>query len=328
MSATARGAQLQAWLERTLPGAHSLHPAAADASFRRHFRVRDAAGHSWIVVDAPPEHEDTAVYVNIAARLREGGLQVPELRAADHQQGFLLVSDLGQECYQKAHTDRLYEAAIAALVHIQCHVNTVGLPEYTARLLCAEMQLFEDWLLDRHLGIRPTTAERQMLHTVQHSLAEAALRQPRVFVHRDYHSRNLMVTPHHSPGILDFQDAVLGPYSYDLVSLLKDCYVDITPERRLARVRLYLELAHRAGLPQTQDVPAFLRCFELMGAQRHLKAVGIFARLQHRDGKSAYLAAIPRTLRYIAALRCTETQALSGFVSTRVLPVAEALCAP
>ena len=328
MSATVRGAQLQAWLEQALPGAHSLQPAAADASFRRHFRVRDAAGHSWIVVDAPPEHEDTAVYVNIAERLREGGLHVPELRAADHHNGFLLVSDLGQECYQQAHTDRLYEAAIAALVRMQCHVDTAGLPEYNARLLYAEMQLFEDWLLDRHLGIRPATAEQQMLRAVQHSLVEAALRQPRVFVHRDYHSRNLMVTPPHSPGILDFQDAVLGPYTYDLVSLLKDCYVDCTAERRLARVRHYLELAHRAGLPQTHDVPAFLRCFELMGAQRHLKAAGLFARLQHRDDKATYLAAIPRTLRYIAALQYPETQALSEFVSTRVLPAAEALCAP
>ena len=324
-----RASQLQAWVGNCLPGARDLCPVTGDASFRRHFRVEDDSGCHWIAIDAPPEHENLTAYVDIAARLRACGLHAPKVRAADFERGFLLVSDLGRELYLEAldndNADQLYEAAATALVCMQTRADTSGLQDYDERQLQDEMQLFEDWLLGRHLELHIGTAERRMWSTTRAHLAAAALAQPRVFVHRDYHSRNL-VRASPGPGILDFQDAVHGPHTYDLVSLLKDCYLH-WPGSLADRVRRYLELAAAAGLPPV-DPEAYMHDLDLMGAQRHLKAAGIFARLQHRDGKSAYLAAIPRTLGYIAALRQPETAGLTAWVAERVLPAVEATCAP
>lgn len=325
----ARQLQLQAWVKSRLPGAGSLYLASEDASFRRHFRVKGAGGQGWLAIDAPPEHENTAAYVDIAARLRACGLHVPKIWAADIEQGFLLVSDLGrdrfQEVLQADNADLLYEAAAAALVRMQGCADMEGLPDYDGCLLQDEMQLFEDWLLDRHLELRLSTTERRMLHTTRIRLTTAALAQPRVFVHRDYHSRNLMHTSP-NPGILDFQDAVRGPYTYDLVSLLKDCYLR-WPGSLSGRVERYLELAAEAGLVQT-DPEVYVKELHLMGAQRHLKAAGIFARLMHRDGKPAYTSAIPRTLGYVAALQQPETAELATWIADRVLPAVELTCAP
>lgn len=324
-----RRLQLQTWVQDRLPDAGGLYLASEDASFRRHFRVEGAGGHGWLAIDAPPEHENTAAYVDIAARLRACGLHVPEVRAADAERGFLLVSDLGrdrfQEVLQADNADLLYEAAAAALVRMQECADVNGLPDYDECLLQAEMQLFEDWLLNHHLELRLSATERRMLHATRTRLAAAALAQPRVFVHRDYHSRNLMHTSP-NPGILDFQDAVRGPYTYDLVSLLKDCYLH-WPGSFSGRVERYLELAAGAGLAPI-DPEVYVKDLHLMGAQRHLKAAGIFARLMHRDGKPAYLSAIPRTLGYVAALKQPETAELAAWITGRVLPAVESTCAP
>lgn len=328
--------ELGEWLVRDCGLAvDGLAPASSDASFRRYFRI-SAGGESRIAMDAPPEREDSEPFLRIAGWLEAMGLDAPRVLAADPGRGFLLLTDLGDELYlarlraRPDEADTLYEAAIRSLIVLQArgarHLD--GLPPYDRALLQREMALFRDWLCGCHLGLEWSAADAAAWQEVTDRLAANALAGPPVFVHRDYHSRNLMVTPR-PPGILDFQDAVAGPATYDLVSLLKDCYIAWPRERVLGWAAGYRRLAGEAGVDTGPDESAFLRRFDLMGAQRHLKAAGIFARLWHRDGKPGYLADIPRTLAYVTALRpeYPELDWLCGLIAQRVLPALPE-CAP
>lgn len=295
----------------------ALLPVSGDASFRRYFRLR-FDDRSWIAVDAPPEQEDSRPFVALAARLGEAGLHVPRVLASDLGRGFMLLTDLGDTLYldalNPASADDLYGAALDALLRLQA-IPATDLPAYDAALLMREMELFRDWYLQRHLGVVLDAPAHAVLDVSFAALCEAALVQPRVFVHRDYHSRNLMVCAP-NPGILDFQDAVHGPVTYDLVSLLRDCYIAWPEAQVEAWVEAYRLRALAVGLLPATDAATFRRWFDWMGVQRHLKAIGIFARLQHRDGKPAYLQDIPRTLGYVrqVAGRYPELRALVGLL--------------
>ena len=315
---------LHQWLREDLNlSGFSVTPASADASFRRYFRV-SWEGQTAIVMDAPPDKENCAIFIDITARLLPCEVNVPKIRASNLAQGFLLIDDLGKDLYLDVlnadNAARLYTDAIGALVRFQHQAASNGLPVYDESLLRQEMTLFSDWLVGRHLQIEITAAITRLLNDVFTLLVNSALEQPRVFVHRDYHSRNLLVNPH-NPGIVDYQDAVYGPASYDLVSLLKDCYI----QWPRARVLSWLEEFRRtcppfaaAGVSDEQ----FLRWFDLMGVQRHLKASGIFARLWHRDNKPGFIGDIPRTLSYILELDpyYPELSPLAGFIRERVMP--------
>jgi aminoglycoside/choline kinase family phosphotransferase len=273
---------LRLWLEAILDiPIDEIHSASADASFRRYFRVH-AGRSTYIAMDAPPDKYDVQTYIRIAGHFRKMGLNVPQVLHSEPRQGFLLLTDLGDALYltqlNDRTVDRLYGDAMRTLRLLQRDDGVgVALPDYDVELLLAEMALFPEWYLGRHLGIRLARKQQGVLDRVFDSLAQRALDQPRVCVHRDYHSRNLLVTGEHNPGIVDFQDAVWGPVTYDLVSLLRDCYI-AWPQPRVERwAREY----HTAAL------------------QRHLKAVGIFARLRHRDDKPGYMQDIPRTLGYV-----------------------------
>lgn len=297
--------QIHHWIRHSLGiPEYTLTPASVDASFRRYFRLT-YAGESRIVMDAPPDRERCDVYIDIAARLHSAGVHTPAVLDKDLDQGFLLLSDLGTEHYLEALTEnsagQLYDDALRALKAIQSHADMQGLPAYDERLLAREMMLFPDWLLSRHLQITLPNDQQHGLNHVFDFLIANALEQPRVFVHRDYHSRNLMVCPGHNPGIVDFQDAVAGPVTYDLVSLLKDCYIK-WPRQKINDWAL--GFFRTTKLPSEVDEATFLRWFDLMGVQRQLKASGIFARLYHRDHKPGYLKDIPRTLSYIIDLEC------------------------
>ena len=296
------------WLQDIGLGSRSIAPASADASFRQYFRVQAGSG-SFIVMDAPPDKEDTGPFIRIAERFRQIGLNVPEVLERDPENGFLLLSDLGQQTYlgllDADSVESLYGDAMGALMVLQTGTESEPdfLPGYDRELLLKEMALFRDWLLQKHLGLALNDEQLRDLETVFELLVNNALEQPSVWVHRDYHSRNLMRTDKHNPGILDFQDAVSGPVTYDLVSLLKDCYIDWPRERVESWVNGYLQRSLESGLQVTTDKREYLRWFDLMGMQRHLKAAGIFARLYHRDGKSGYLPDIPRTVGYISQIR-------------------------
>lgn len=322
---------LHAWLTDVVGAREfSLAPASADASFRRYFRLTFSDGDSLVAMDAPPAQEDCGPFVRVESLLRNAGLHAPDILARDLEQGFLLLEDLGTRSYLDVldhdNVDALYRDAIQAMLKMQVEVPVDGLPPYDRALLEREMRLFDDWLLQRHLGIDLDRSTRRMLDVAKEALVANALAQPVVCVHRDYHSRNLMVVDGFNPGIIDFQDAVAGPVSYDLVSLLRDCYVRWEDARVDAWVEAYCESAHAAGLLRGISSSQFLCWFDLMGVQRHLKAAGIFARLNHRDGKPGYLADIPRTLGYIVAVgeRRAEIAELAGLVSERVLPLLEA----
>ena len=319
--------QLENWLERSCQlSDYRIAPASADASFRRYFRVTLADGSTRVVMDAPPDKEDCRPFVEVAERMRQAGLHVPTVIARDLEQGFLLLEDLGSTDYLSVLTndtvESLYADATAALLRLQSNGLVVGLPPYDRALLLREMQLFPDWLLVRHLGLEIDADERAMLDGVFEILIDNALTQPLVCVHRDYHSRNLMFLDVDNPGVIDFQDAVAGPVTYDLVSLLRDCYVRWQGERVDAWVSEYYRAAHAAGLLAGVNEAGFLEWFDLMGVQRHLKAAGIFARLNHRDGKPGYLGDIPRTLGYIVEVgkRRAEVTSLAEFIADRVLP--------
>jgi aminoglycoside/choline kinase family phosphotransferase len=277
-------------------------------------------------MDAPPGLEDTERFVTIAGRLRDLGLNVPRVHAADPEQGFLLLDDLGDRHYLDALTagtaDRLYGDALGALAVIQACAPTDGLPEYDGPFLRRELAIFTEWLLGHYLEFALSPAERAGLDEAFELLVASALEQPRVCVHRDFHSRNLMVTDPPSPGILDFQDAVAGPVTYDPVSLLRDCYIAWPPEQVEAWAYGYFGLAVQSGILRPEHEGPFRRWFDLMGAQRHLKAAGIFARLAVRDGKPGYLGDIPRTLGYVTAIApgYPELEPLAGLIRDRVLP--------
>ncbi|MCW8945490.1 MAG: phosphotransferase [Sedimenticola sp.] len=319
---------LRTWLNN-LPGMDifELEAASDDASFRRYFRLTVAGEEPRIVMDAPPDKEDCHPFVTLAEQLGSLGLHVPEVYAADFEQGFLLLEDLGSTHYLDVLTsetaDRLYGDALSALAVIQSIGPREGLPEYDSAMLRREMDLFTEWLVGHHLGIELDAADLAMLNDCFEQLVSSALEQPQVCVHRDYHSRNLLVSSSPSPGVLDFQDAVVGPVTYDLVSLLKDCYIEWPVGRTQDWVMGYFQLAVQSGIIKSEDEGQFLRWFDLMGVQRHLKASGIFARLNHRDGKSGYLADIPRTLSYIVEVagRYPEMTALGELIKRRLLPV-------
>ena len=325
--------QLGQWVQG-LFGAQdfTITTASADASFRRYFRVT-RQGETWIAMDAPPGKEDMRPYIRIANMLVDVGVNAPRILHSNLEQGFLLNSDLGSRTYlaelaQPENVDPLYDDALDALIAIQSRsaAHAASLPAYDAALLQREMTLFPEWFCARHLGLELGDQAVSALQGVFDALAAEALQQPRVFVHRDYHSRNLMVTDGGgqgpNPGILDFQDAVNGPVTYDLVSLLRDCYVAWPVERVHGWVARFRELASLAGVAVGDDEKEFLRWFDWMGVQRHLKAIGIFARLWHRDGKPGYLKDIPRTLDYVreVAGRYPELAALRQLIDADVLP--------
>ena len=318
--------KLTEWLNG-LPGlaGAQVEPATGDASFRRYFRVT-SGGRSYIAMDAPPEREDSGRFVRIAGEFRTLGLHTPEILAEHLERGFLLLEDLGPGLYlqvlDEGNADRLYGDALAALLVIQACGPRHGLPVYDRDFLLREMEIFREWLLGAQLGLELSTAESVLVNEVFVLLADSALEQPRVCVHRDFHSRNLLVTESPSPGILDFQDAVLGPVTYDLVSLLRDCYI-AWPEPRVQEwARGYFQLALQSGVVRAEHEGRFGRWFDLMGAQRHLKASGIFARLNRRDGKPGYLQDIPRTLGYLVQVvrRYPELAGFGVFLEERVLP--------
>lgn len=290
----------------------TLAPASADASFRRYFRVTHAAG-THIAMDAPPEREDCRPFVRVAGLMQTAGLHVPEIVAADTEQGFLLLSDLGHTTYLQALTadnaDALFGDAIAALIAWQSASRPGLLPPYDHALLQREMALFPDWYVERHLGITLSDAQRATLGRIMSLLADSALAQPAVFVHRDYMPRNLMISKP-NPGVLDFQDAVHGPITYDVASLFRDAFISWPEARVVDWTVRYWERARRAGLPVNADFGEFYRAFEWMGLQRHLKVLGIFARIRYRDGKPAYLEDAPRFLRYAHAV-CARYTALA-----------------
>ena len=308
-----RYALVNEWLTRQLSGqSFSLAPASADASFRRYFRV-SLTDTTLIVMDAPPEHEDCAPFVRIAGLMAAAGLNVPKVLAQDLAQGLLLLSDLGSTTYLTAlndgNADRLFGDAIDTLIRWQLASREGLLPEYGEALLQRELDLFPEWYLRRHLGIELDAAQVQSLGNVFRLIIASNLAQPRTFVHRDFMPRNLMVTQP-NPGVLDFQDAVYGPISYDIASLFKDAFVSWDEPRVLDWTIRYWEKARLAGLPVNADFGAFYRDFEWMGLQRHLKVLGIFARICHRDGKPAYVKDTPRFLGYVRAV-CERYAALS-----------------
>ncbi len=303
-----RLARLERWLQaRFPPGSFALAPASADASFRRYFRVTfpGTSQAPVIAMDAPPEKEDSRPFVRVARLMAAAGLNVPAILAEDLEQGFLLLSDLGTTTYlaalDEANADGLFRDALAGLVKWQLATVPGALPPYDAALLRRELDLFPEWYLGRHLGIVPSAADRDMLERTFALLIASATAQPQVFVHRDFMPRNLMVCDP-NPGVLDFQDAVVGPISYDVVSLFRDAFVSWPEERVLDWTIRYWELARRAGLPVAADFADFWRDFEWMGLQRHLKVLGIFARIRHRDGKPGYLEDTPRFVGYVRAV--------------------------
>ncbi|WP_421866399.1 aminoglycoside phosphotransferase family protein [Motiliproteus sp.] len=304
-----------------------LQAVSGDASFRRYFRVH-SHNLSWIAVDAPPQKEDSAPFVAIARAWETLDIHVPQVHLADLSQGFMLLSDLGDTLYLDRLTpdsaDPLYRQALVTLTHIQQCRSIQGepFPPYNRALLQREMDLFSDWFLGQLLELKLTSYEQKLLGQVYERLIVSALEQPQVCVHRDYHSRNLMVIDAQAPGVIDFQDAVWGPITYDLVSLLRDCYID-WPEHRVTSWALdYAELAAEAGLMDSVSEQRFLGWFDRMGMQRHLKAIGIFARLNLRDSKPGYLGDIPRTLDYLrrVAASHTELAEFGRWLDQRVVP--------
>jgi len=309
----ARLAELCAWLSDVLPAPMaSIAPASADASFRRYFRVTlehdvAVARHSrhvntLIAMDAPAPQEDCRPYVAVATLLQNAGVNAPSVLAANLSRGFLLLTDLGARTYLMAlggtNADELYCDASVALIRWQVASRDGVLPPYDDALLSRELDLFPEWYVGRHLGVTLTEAQRSALGAVFRCILDNNLAQPKVYVHRDYHSRNLMVCEP-NPGVLDFQDAVHGPITYDLVSLLRDAYVAWDEERQLDWAVRHWERARRARLPVPADFADFWCDFEWMGVQRQIKVLGIFARLYHRDGKDAYLKDMPRVMQYL-----------------------------
>ena len=330
--ADARLEALKRWVEGIDAAAGgTITPASGDASFRRYFRLQKG-GDSFIVMDAPPPQEDCLPFIRVAGYLEAMHINSPRVIEADLEQGFLLLSDLGSTLYLDslqsggARADELYDDALRALAQMQSAGAAYQslLPPYDEELLRFELSLFHDWLCGTHLGMEFDQTEEAEWQALCDLLVNNALDQPQVFVHRDYHSRNLMVTADNNPGVLDFQDAVEGPLTYDLVSLLKDCYIKWPAEQVTEWARAYYERLDESVRDAITEHD-FLRAFELMGVQRHLKAAGIFCRLNHRDGKPGYLLDIPRTLSYIVDLlpRYDELDFLVRLITDRCLPQLE-----
>jgi hypothetical protein len=345
-----RRAGLAHWLEGDLGlDVRSIEVASADASFRRYFRAHIAAaaagaghtpgsGHTLIVMDAPPDKEDIGPYLKVAGLLSALEVHVPRIHAIDLERGYVLLEDLGSTQYlaplrEPGRADALYSDALDELAKIQVRGATAAqaLPPYDAQVLLREMRLMPEWFLARHLGAAPDDATAALLERSFAFLCEASLAQPSVFVHRDYHSRNLMLLPHGNPGVIDFQDALRGPVGYDLVSLLKDCYISWPRARVEGWVAAHRERLLRAGFRDGagSDTGEFLRWFDLVGVQRHIKVLGIFARLWHRDGKIGYLDDLPLTLHYVldTCARYVELAPLHAWLQAQVVPALPAATA-
>ena len=301
-----RQEQLQGWLSRVLEGEHfTLAPASADASFRRYFRVT-LPGRTLIAMDAPPQHENCEPFLHVAEVFSAAGVNVPRVLAQDLAQGFLLLSDLGSTTYLAALNESaagdLYQDATDALIKIQLASHAGVFPDYDEALLTREMNLLPDWYVSKHLKAKLDDKQQALMQQTFDTLNRNILGQGQVYVHRDYHSRNLMVCDDalgSNPGILDFQDAVYGAITYDLVSLFKDAYIRWEEDQVLDWVVRYWQKAKKAGLPVPADIADFYRDFEWMGVQRHIKVLGIFARLYHRDGKEGYLKDMPLVMDYL-----------------------------
>ena len=296
-----RSTQLNRWLDQLGYRDYRLIPASEDASFRSYLRLETDA-ESLIIMDAPPDREPCDQFIAVARKLRAAGLNAPEIIAQNPTEGFLLLTDFGGRDYLSQLSPEseasLYGDALASLLLMQTRIDAADLPLYDATLLNREMDLFHDWFLGKLLGISLDQEQQSVWQSIKQTLIENALAQPQIFVHRDYHSRNLMKLEIQNPGILDFQDAVNGPITYDLVSLLRDCYID-WPQARVEQLALdYYEIARANNLVDV-EAALFMHWFNLMGTQRHLKAIGIFSRLYIRDGKPGYLQDIPRTLEYV-----------------------------
>lgn len=306
-------------------GVTAIEPASADASFRRYFRVEYQDG-TLIVMDAPPEKEDTGPFIDVAQRLTAVDINAPKIIAADVAQGFLILTDLGSRTLLpelNAQTvDEYYSGAMQVMLQMQLQAQVAGLPLYDESLLQQEMSLMPTWFLDVHLAYTCTDNETEMLAQLFDELVANAQAQPQRFVHRDYHSRNLMLAEGALPAVIDFQDAVNGPITYDLVSLLKDCYIEWPRERVLSWVEQYWADTRAQGLHDV-ELPAFVRWFDLMGLQRHIKVIGIFARLYHRDGKDGYLNDLPLTLKYIVdtAALYPECGAFYAWMTETIMPL-------
>jgi aminoglycoside/choline kinase family phosphotransferase len=298
-----RQKQLTDWLSGLYPHqTFTITPASADASFRRYFRATFADGSTKVVMDAPPQHEDCKPFLHIGQLFEEAGAHVPHVYAQDMAQGFLLLSDLGNTTYLQAldakNARQLYDQAIDALIKIQLASKPNELPPYDEALLRRELNLFPEWYIAKHLGVTLTAKQQAKLEEVFARIIKNNLSQPCVYVHRDFHSRNLMVSEP-NPGVLDFQDAVYGPITYDLASLFKDAYIKWEEAEIIDWLIRYWEKARKAGLPVREDFADFYWDYEMMGAQRHIKVLGIFARLYHRDGKDGYLKDMPLVMEYL-----------------------------
>ncbi len=295
---------LENWIKAQFAGKpYTLQPASGDASFRRYFRVF-LDDQTYIAMDAPPQHENCTAFLDVANILDATGVHVPRVIAQDLDRGFLLLSDLGNKTFLQAFNDQaedpkqLYSDATDALIKIQLSQQVDDLPVYDEALLQTELNLFPEWYIVRHLKINLSEKQQGSLCAAFTRILQNNLAQPRVLVHRDYHCRNLMVACP-NPGILDFQDAVYGPITYDLVSLFKDAYIQWDEEYILDWTIRYWDKARQAGLPVSSDFAHFYRDFEWMGVQRHLKVLGIFARLNYRDSKATYLNDMPRVMTYL-----------------------------
>ncbi len=327
----ARLALIDEWLSRELRlPATRIEPASSDASFRRYFRVF-TAGATYIVMDAPPQHEDVRPYLKVSRLLESLGAHVPHVHETDAGRGLLLLEDLGTTLYLDRLSagddpEPLYRDALAALAAIQVRGRDASreLPPYDHAALERELALMPEWLLGRHLALELRAAEAQLIADTFAFLIREGLAQPEVFVHRDYHSRNLMVVSGRNPGVIDFQDALRGPVGYDLVSLLKDCYIAWPRARVVGWVEGYRARLAAAGGAAGASAAEFLRWFDLIGVQRHIKVLGIFCRLWYRDGKAGYLADLPRVLAYVreTCAQYAQLEPLGRFLEERV---AEAL---
>lgn len=323
---------LRNWLKALQPkwqlDLDTLAPASADASFRRYFRIesKNPDFGTLIVMDAPPQHEPLDAFIQVDFLLLAAGLNVPKILEQNAADGFLLLNDLGNETYLMALNEHsanaLYQDATDALIKMQLASQPDVLPNYDRALLQRELDLFPEWYLHKHLGIELNTQQQAQLKQSFELIIENNLAQAKVYVHRDYHSRNLMVTSVNNPGVLDFQDAVYGPITYDAASLWRDAYIAWPEERVIDWVVKFWEQGRKAGLPMPEDFGHFYRDFEWMGLQRHLKVLGIFARLFHRDGKDGYLKDIPLVLEYAIATanRYIELKPLARILESTRIP--------
>jgi aminoglycoside/choline kinase family phosphotransferase len=325
----ARLAQLTEWLATlNVVDAGSRRPASSDASFRRYFRLdvlpglHDKLGATLVAMDAPPERENVPAFIHVDGLLREAGVTVPAIVARDVERGFLLLSDLGTTTYlNRLDLDNapfMYSDAVDALLKFQLASQPGVLPEFDRAFVLRELNIFPEWYVARHLGITMTDQQKAQLDQVFESICANVLAQPQVYMHRDFHSRNLMYLEQGNPGVLDFQDAVFGPVTYDLASLLRDAYIQWDEELVLDWVVRYWQSAKKLGLPVNPDIDAFYRDFEFMGLQRHLKILGIFCRLNYRDGKSIYMGDLPTVMDYVrkTANRYKELKPLLRLLDT------------